>query len=203
MTTVRTFCLYDGIDGVDNSVAGDYVEGGDVGTSGGAFNLDELGTVGRDGLTTSSLEGSGAGGNILALEGGARHNVTQQDGGQSLLVGEQTVQVSGRNLVKSRVGGSEHGERSFASQSVDKFGGLNSGKQGGELRGGDHKFSNVLGGGRCLLYNDSRGMVNHGGVVDSRGVVDNRSMMNSRGMVDDGGMMDGRGVVGSSMEAML
>lgn len=60
--------------------------------------LDELGTVGRDGLTTSSLEGSGAGGNILALEGGAWHNVTQQDGGQSLLVGEQTVKVSGRNL---------------------------------------------------------------------------------------------------------
>ena len=39
MSTVRTFCLYDGIDGVDNSVAGDDIEGGDVGTSGGALNL--------------------------------------------------------------------------------------------------------------------------------------------------------------------
>ncbi len=60
--------------------------------------LDKLGTVGADGLAASSLEGSGTGGNILALEGGAGNNVTEQDGGQSLLVGEQSVQVSGRNL---------------------------------------------------------------------------------------------------------
>ncbi len=39
LATVRSSCLYDGIDGVNDSVAGNDVKGSDVGFSGFAFNL--------------------------------------------------------------------------------------------------------------------------------------------------------------------
>ena len=102
-------------------------------------------------LAASGLQGGDAGRHVLALEGGSGHNVTEEHGGQSLLVGQQTVQSLGGNLVKGGVGGREHGEGSLAGQGLYEVGGLDGGQEGGELRGGDNKLGNVACGSGCLL----------------------------------------------------
>jgi len=150
--------LYNSINGVDNTVAGDNIEGGNIGLAGSALDLDELAAVGGDRLATGGLERGLARGDVLALEGSSWNDVTEEDSCQSFFVSKESVQSLSGNLVKSRVGGCKDGEGSLAGEGVNEFGGLDSGQQGGELGRGDNKLSNVLGG--SLFNNDRGGVMN-------------------------------------------
>jgi len=138
------------------------------------------------------------------LKGGLRDDVTEEDGGESILVLQQTVQGLGGDLVEGGVGGSKDSEGSGAGQGVDQTGGLDGGEEGRELRGGNYQVGDGLGSGGSLYGNgSSRLVVNHRGVVDNRGMMDvmvDGNVMASRRVVESGLMVhNGRVVDGGSM----
>jgi len=177
----KRISLYNSVNGVDHTVAGNNIEGGDISLAGSASDLDELAAVSGDGLATGGLKGCLTRGNVLALEGSAWNNMTEEDSSQSFFVSQKTVQGICGNLVKSRVGRGKDCEGTLTGKGINKTSSLDSSQQGGELRGGDHKLSNVLGG-SLLNYDGCGCMVNSRLMMDSlmvdRGVMNNGTMMN-------------------------
>jgi len=131
--------LEDSVHGVDHSVRGEDVKEDNISLAGGGLDLDELVPGHIDLLAAGGLEGGGAGGDVLTLEGGAGHNVPQEDSLEGILVGEKGIESISGDLIESSVGGGEHGEGSLGRQNIHKVSGLDSGEEGGELGVGGHQ----------------------------------------------------------------
>ena len=97
--------LEDSVHSVDHSVGGDDVEEDDIGLAGGGLDLDELVPGHTDLLAAGGLEVGGAGGDVLALEGGPSHDVPQEDSLESLLVGEKSIESISRDLKTEQIRG--------------------------------------------------------------------------------------------------
>jgi len=186
--------LEDSVHGVDHSVGGEDVKEDNISLAGGGLDLDELVPGHIDLLAAGGLEGGGAGGDVLTLEGGAGHNVPEEDGLEGILVGEKGIESISGDLIESCVGGGEHGEGSLGRQNIHKVSGLDSGEEGGELGVGGHQAGD---GGHL------GGLGDHGDHGDSVGdtevtmdravnrVMRGHVMCDGDLMVRDGGMMDG------------
>ena len=53
---------------MDNTVTGNNIKGGNISLAGGTLDLDELATVGGDGLATGGLQWGLTRGDVLALK---------------------------------------------------------------------------------------------------------------------------------------
>jgi len=104
---------------VDNTVTGNNIKGGNISLAGGTLDLDELATVGGDGLATGGLQWGLTRGDVLALESSSWNDMTEEDSCQSLFVSKKSVQSFSGNLVKSRVGWCKDCEGSLTGQSVN------------------------------------------------------------------------------------
>ena len=97
--------LEDSIHGVDHSVGGDDVKEDNIGLAGGGLDLDELVPGHTDLLAAGGLQVGGAGGDVLALEGGSGHNVPQEDSLEGILVGEKGIESISGDLKKEQISG--------------------------------------------------------------------------------------------------
>src|SRR5690606_13061659 len=66
----------------------------------------------------------------VGIEGLAGDDVVGEDAGEEVLVGEDGVEVGGRDGGEGVVGGGEDGEGSVAVEGVDEAGGLHGGDEG-------------------------------------------------------------------------
>ncbi len=97
--------LEDSVHSVDHSVRGEDVKEDNISLAGGGLDLDELVPGHIDLLAAGGLEGGGAGGDVLALEGRAGHNVPEEDGLEGILVGEKGIESISWDLKKERIRG--------------------------------------------------------------------------------------------------
>lgn len=180
--------LEDSIHGVDHSVGGDDVKEDNIGLAGGGLDLDELVPGHADLLAAGGLQVGGAGGDVLALEGGSGHNVPQEDSLEGILVGEKGIESISGDLIESCVGGGEYCEGSLGRQNIHKVSGLDSGQEGGELGVGGHQAGDGGHLGGLLDHGDNGDSVgSHTEVTMDRAV--NTVMLTSGHVMCDGGLM--------------
>merc|ERR1719232_1608643 len=173
---------------MDHSVGGDDVKKDNIGLAGGGLDLDELVPGHTDLLATGGLQVGGAGGNVLALEGGSGHNVPQQASLEGILVGEKGIESISRDLIESSVGGGEHSEGSLGGQNIHQVSGLDGGQEGGELGVGGHQAGDGGHLGGLLDHGDNGDSVGGNTEVTMDRAV-NTVMLTSGHVMCDGGLM--------------
>ena len=87
---------------MDDSVGSSLVKEDDVGTASTGVKLDELVPGDGEFLSVGSLDGGGAGGEVLAGHLCASDHVSQQHRLELLLVIQQGVELVSRDLMKER-----------------------------------------------------------------------------------------------------
>merc|ERR1719400_1538830 len=133
------------VDEMDNAIGGKDVEGCNASLGNGGLDLEVPGPAHRDLLAPSGLHLGVALRHVAGHQGGARHHVAEEDGGEGLLVRQQAVQGGLRDLGEGLVGRREHCEGSLASKGLHKACSLHSCQESGEVRGGDGELRDVLG----------------------------------------------------------
>merc|ERR1719400_527680 len=139
------------VDEVHDAIGGKDVEGCNASLGNGGLDLEIPGPAHSDLLAPSGLHLGVALRHVAGHQGGARHHVAEEDGGEGLLVRQQAVQGGLGDLGEGLVGRREHCEGSFASKGLHKACRLHSCQESGEVRGGDGKLRNVLGRGCCAV----------------------------------------------------
>merc|ERR1712032_944680 len=132
---------------MDNTVGCKNIKGNYTSSSSRGLHLDVVVPRHSDLLPPGGLHISGTDRDVLGFQGGPGNDMSEENCGESILVGQKSVQGALGNLDKGLVGRCKHCEGPLAGKSVYQAGCFDCCKQGRELWSGDGKLCNVLGGG--------------------------------------------------------